>query len=308
MIDYDSHKWHRHLFDVRGTMVREIMHRVAFTTAWAVLVVLLEEYFLRRTIPVTVHSLVGTALGLLLVFRTNASYDRFWEGRKLWGGIVNETRNLARMSSVLLARQDPEKHAELVRWTIAWAYCTMHSLRGRRDLGPIAEQLPQGSVKRALQAQHAPLWLAIRMSRVIEDARREGLIDTIQQQAMDHNVQLLIDYVGACERIVKTPLPFAYVVHLRRALLLYTFTLPFALLRDMGNATIAAVFFVSYVFYGIEEIGVQIEDPFGYDDNDLPLERICSTIENNLKSTIDGEVFQCAPIPTEGDELPQSAV
>jgi putative membrane protein len=111
---------------------------------------------------------------------------------------------------------------------------------------------------------------------------------------LDHNVQLLIDYMGACERIHKTPLPFAYVVHLRRALILYTATLPFALLKPFGWGSLVATFLIAYVLFGIEEIGVEIEDPFGVDDNDLPLERICETIQRDLE-TIAAEQPDAAP-------------
>ncbi len=105
--------------------------------------------------------------------------------------------------------------------------------------------------------------------------------------ALDQNVHLLTDHLGACERIHKTPLPFAYVVHLRRALILFCFTLPFALVRDFGWGTILDTLLVAYVFFGIEEIGVEIENPFGLDDNDLPLERLCATIERDLLALID---------------------
>jgi putative membrane protein len=103
---------------------------------------------------------------------------------------------------------------------------------------------------------------------------------------LDNNVQLLIDYIGACERIHKTPLPFAYVVHLRRALILYCLTLPFALIESYGWSTVIDTLLIAYILFGIEEIGVEIEDPFGKDDNDLPLEQICATIERNLLSVI----------------------
>ncbi|HEU4535955.1 MAG TPA: bestrophin family ion channel, partial [Polyangiaceae bacterium] len=103
---------------------------------------------------------------------------------------------------------------------------------------------------------------------------------------LDQNVQLLIDYLGGCERIHKTPLPFAYMVHLRRALVLYFFTLPFAIVDQFKGLTILAIAVVSYVFFGIEEIGVEIEDPFGYDANDLPLEAICDTIRANVTALL----------------------
>ena len=105
--------------------------------------------------------------------------------------------------------------------------------------------------------------------------------------ALDQNVHFLIDHLGACERIHKTPLPFAYMVHLRRALILFCFTLPFALVGDFGWGTIPRHGLVAYVFFGIEEIGVEIEDPFGLDDNDLPLERLSATIKADLIALIE---------------------
>jgi putative membrane protein len=105
--------------------------------------------------------------------------------------------------------------------------------------------------------------------------------------AIDNNVQQLIDYLGACERIQKTPLPFAYVVHLRRALVLYCLTLPFALVEPFGWSTVIYALMIAYILFGIEEIGVEIENPFGTDYNDLPLEQICGTIERDLLAIIE---------------------
>jgi len=285
MIDYDAHRWWDHLFDIKGSLVRQIFVAVMACVVWSAGVVAFHKYVHADSIPATVHSLVGVPLGLLLVFRTNASYDRFWEGRKQWGGIVNETRNLARSACVLL-KEAPDLRDSVVRWTAAWAYSAMFSLRGGGGLGPPGTTLPKSETAAALAAQHVPLAVAVRISRDLDEARRRGVISDYQQIALDQNVQLLIDYLGACERIHKTPLPFAYVVHLRRALILYCFSLPFALVDPFGWATVGLVFVLAYTFFGIEEIGVEIEDPFGEDDNDLPLERICITIEKNLTALI----------------------
>jgi putative membrane protein len=113
-------------------------------------------------------------------------------------------------------------------------------------------------------------------------ARDKGLISDIILWELDHNVQQLVDYLGACERIHTTPLPYAYMVHLRRVLILYCFTLPFALVDTFGWLTVPAVLGVAYTFFGIEEIGVEIEDPFGNDLNDLALEDLCAKIAKNL--------------------------
>src|SRR6478672_8605972 len=147
MIDYDPHNWFDHLCDIKGSLVREIAPRVGFCVLFSILVTFFHLYIEPVHIPATVHSLVGVALGLLLVFRTNASYDRFWEGRKLWGGIVNESRNLARQSRGLIAPGAPELHRALALWVAAFAYAAMNSLRGGAGLGPPAEGLPREEVE-----------------------------------------------------------------------------------------------------------------------------------------------------------------
>lgn len=285
MIDYDAHKWWDHLLDIKGSLVKEILPAVIICVVWSAGTVWFDKHVYHVGIPATVHSLVGLALGLLLVFRTNASYDRFWEGRKLWGAIINETRNLARSARVLLS-DAPELRDSIIKWTSAWAYSAMFSLRGKRGLGPWSASLPAAEVDAVLSAQHVPLAVAVRLSQLINEAKRRGLISDIQQMALDQNVQLFIDYIGACERIHKTPLPFAYVVHLRRALMLYCFSLPFALVDTFGWTTLGVTLVLAFTFFGIEEIGVEIEDPFGVDDNDLPLEAICTNIERNLTALL----------------------
>jgi putative membrane protein len=285
MVDYDPHNWRSHLLDIKGSMVRQITWRVLTCFAWAVAVVCFDKFVFRTEVPSTGHVLVGVALGLLLVFRTNSSYDRFWEGRKLWGGIVNETRNLARAAAAVMPNS-PDVVRRIILWTIAFPYASMHLLRGGEGMGPTAGELPEDQVALTLKSNHVPLAIARRISEELNAAREAGIISDIQQMAVDQNVQQLIDYIGACERIHKTPMPFAYMVHLRRAIIIYCFTLPFALVKDFGWWTIWAVLLVSYLMYGIEEIGVEIEDPFGRDDNDLPLERFCEGIEQTLRGVL----------------------
>lgn len=281
MIQYDPHRWFDHFFDVRGSLVREISGRVSLCVIWTVVVVTVHFHWFSVAIPSLVHTLVGTALGLLLVFRTNASYDRFWEGRKLWGGIVNETRNLIRGAAVQFGA-DRDGLFELTRWTAVFPFAVTSCLRGEAGIGPHANQLSSHEVAGVTQAQHVALAVASRMTAVLNRARHDGRFSDIIYTGLDQNIQQLVDYLGACERIRNTPLPFAYVVHLRRALVMYCFTLPFALVSSYGWCTILDVLVIAYVFFGIEEIGVEIEGPFGTDDNDLPLENICETIHRNL--------------------------
>lgn len=281
MIHYDPHRWLDHLFDIRGTLVREIAWRVGLCVLWAGLVVVCHYKVRPLGTSVVLHSLVGVALGLLLVFRTNASYDRYWEGRRLWGGIVNETRNLIRGASVHLA-SDPALLHRLTRWTAVFPWAVMSTLRGESDLGPSIEELSLDQIHAAKTAQHPALLTAQKMTGCLREAGRRGLIPDVIEASLDANVQQLVDYLGGCERIRKTPLPFAYVVHLRRGLIIYCFSLPFALVDSFGWFTILDVLLVAYTFFGIEEIGVEIEGPFGNDENDLPLPEICVTIRHNL--------------------------
>ncbi len=281
MIQYDPHRWFDHFFDIRGSLLREISGRVSLCAIWTVVVVTVHFLWFPLGIPLLLHTLVGTALGLLLVFRTNASYDRFWEGRKLWGGIVNETRNLIRGATEQFGA-DREGLFELTRWTAVFPFAVASGLRGEGGIGPLAKQFSAQEVASVTQAQHVGLAVASRMTAILNRARREGRFSDLVYVALDQNIQQLVDNLGACERIRKTPLPFAYVVHLRRALVVYCFTLPFALVASYGWYTILDVVLVAYLFFGIEEIGVEIEGPFGTDDNDLPLDDICETIHRNL--------------------------
>jgi putative membrane protein len=292
MIDYEPHRWRDHLLQIRGSMVIEISYRVFACVLCATGLVAAHMYLRPLDISDKPHTYVGLALGLLLVFRTNASYDRFWEGRKLWGSIVNASRNLARVGRVLLERpadESAERRAageraarDLIRWLACLPYATMNTLRGERGLGAAGERLTADERAAVLAAQHVPLAVAARMSTVLREAARSGLLTDYQHMQLEAYVSALIDYVGACERIVKTPLPFAYVVHLRRALILYCFSLPLALVSLFGWYTVLVTLLIAYILFGIEEIGVEIEDPFGDDDNDLPLEQISQNIEKNI--------------------------
>jgi putative membrane protein len=309
MIEYDSRKWSSHLFVIRGAIIGRIFWRLALFTAWCVAVAAFHKYVRPVGMPSTVHTLVGVALGLLLVFRTNCSYDRFWEGRKMWGGIVNESRNLATAASAYLGNKHPLLEP-IILWTSSFSYSAMHALRGTSGLGPAAERLPSEEVAAVLAAKHVPSAVALRIRRLLASAQATGQLNYNNTVAIDGNVQLLIDYIGGCERILKTPLPFAYVVHLRRALVIYCLTIPFALVETFGWFTCIVTLLIGYILFGIEEIGVEIEDPFGDDANDLPLEQICENIERNVFAILN-DTQTTAPNDGDGASLsltPQALV
>lgn len=289
MIQYDAHNWFEHLFDIKGSMVREIFGRVLACVVWAALACLLNRYasdwFQVKSlgIPETAHALVGGVLALLLVFRTNASYDRFWEGRRLWGAMVNECRNLARLSKTWLLR-DESLANEICEWITVYPCMVLRRLRGTREEDVTRWNLTPAELTLVFQSQHASLNVARKLTERFLQARDRGLLSDLQLVTSETSVQRLVDYLGGCERIQNTPMPFAYMVHLRRALIVYCFTLPFALLDKFHWGTVIVVLLISYVMFGVEEIGVEIENPFGVDENDLPLERLCETIQRDVRS------------------------
>lgn len=290
MIQYDAHNWFEHLFDIKGSMVREITGRVLICVGWAVFVCVLNQradLFGVKSLgfPETAHGLIGGVLSLLLVFRTNASYDRFWDGRRLWGAMVNECRNLARVSKTWFGA-DERLAIEACEWITVFPWMVMHRLRGTQDDRTSHWDLDPVVLSSVFKSARPPLEVARKLSQLFLQGRDRGLISDLQLVSVEGNVQRLIDYLGGCERIQNTPMPFAYMVHLRRALIVYCFTLPFALLDKFHWGTIPVVLLMSYVMFGVEEIGVEIENPFGVDENDLPLERICETILRDVRGSI----------------------
>jgi putative membrane protein len=281
LIEYNPHRWRDHFFDIKGSMVREIAYRIGLCAFTAIGVAIADHYWRELAISDRAHALVGPALALLLVFRTNSANDRYVEGRRLWGGIVNSSRNLRR-KAVEMFPDAPATVDRIVEWTIAFAWATRARLIDKKALGP-SSRLPAEAQHAALAASHVPTATAHRITEIFADARRRGAITDIQHQMLDADVQALVDHLGGCERINTTPLPFAYAVHLRRALILYCMSLPFALVATLHEWTPLVCFVVAYILIGIEEIGTEIEGPFGERVNDLPLDRICTNLEAQLR-------------------------
>ncbi len=274
MIEYDPHEWFSHFWDVKGSMLRAIFPRVALCTALAACVAALWASRVPVAMPITIHSLVGVAIGLLLVFRTNSSYERFWEARRLWGQLTNTSRNFARIFHSIRP-EAPDLADAGCAWIAAFPTALAQRLRAApSDRASFDQSLNESEVEAV----------------IVDNAARRGAITDIRRVYFESQIQLLIDILGGCERIQSTPLPFAYVVHLRRAVILYCATLPFGLVADFGWWSVVGTLFVSFVFFGIEDIGVEIENPFGDDDNDLPLERYCRTIARDVQSRVDPDV------------------
>jgi putative membrane protein len=283
MIRYDPHIWRSTFFAIRGSMIQVIGLRSFYVTLVATVLTVIHFYVVRISLTSinSVHGIVSTAMGFLLVFRTNASYDRWWEGRKLWGAIVNTCRNMAR-SAVVHLSDTPERLEAVMRLIRAFPPASTHLLRNKQWNQP--ELFSSHDSNRHLAKSHPPLAICTSLSEHLKQAHRARQISDIVFTSLDADCHQLVDIIGACERIHKTPIPFAYVVHLRRALVIYCASLPLALVDTFGWYNLIIVFVISYILFGIEEIGVEIEDPFGDDENDLPLEQISEGIDKNVRA------------------------
>lgn len=288
MIDYDTKGWIGVLTRMRGSVLQHVIVRVAVCGALGVAAMVLFETY-KAKIPATAHTMLGVALGLLLVFRTNASYDRYWEGRRLLGLIVNRTRDLARQADALITGEDEaaiHARSEVRRFVILYFALLRQYLRAERDLSQIS--IPLSAQERAelepikVRPNVAVAWL----SRTLQACVAEGRLSQQSRWLMDLNITSLVDSWGGCERIYKTPIPFAYAQHIKAFLTIFCFSAPFALVESMRWATPVAAALLAFGMFGIEQIGVEIEDPFGYDPNDLPVDAIGETIERDTNDVI----------------------
>mmetsp|Transcript_42006 Transcript_42006/g.103582 ORF Transcript_42006/g.103582 Transcript_42006/m.103582 type:complete len:534 (+) Transcript_42006:92-1693(+) len=235
----------------------------------------------------TVHQTQIGFISLLIVFRTSQAYARWWEGRTLWGSIVNSTRNLASNSAAFIA--DEMRYTRVIICTIAFAYATKQSLRAKKfDKAEMAGLFSDEEIDLMNQVEHIPMLMVdeirrtIKTELVITKQAPGGLPSDNLDIVLAVDIKALVDALGGCERIAKTPMPFGYLAQLRIFILLWLVSWPLALAKNYEWASIAMVAFVAFIMLKIEEMAVQIEHPFGMGANDLPIDTICVTIERNL--------------------------
>ena len=278
MVEYNAKNWLDVLFRLRGSILPRLLPRIA---AVAVLGVGAAALFARNGafVPPLGHTLVGVALGLLLVFRTNTAYDRFWEGRRLFGTLVNRARDFARQ--VVSYIDSPEDRRILVRHIqLSYALIRQH-VRGERDLAALGTLCTDDEraalTPVACRPNVAMRWISDRLAaRANAQTLQEGRL-----RMLDQHLTLFAECLGGAERILRTPIPFAYAQHIKAFLVLFCFTAPFAMVQAMGWYTPIAAAVLAFALFGIDEIGVEIEEPFGYDANDLPLDRFGETINRD---------------------------
>jgi putative membrane protein len=264
--------WWRLVFKYRGSELPRTKGRIIGVAAVALVVTVLEaRHDWHPNLTPLPFTLVGIALGIFLGFRNNASYDRWWEGRKLWGALVNTTRSFARQTLTLVGprgsgHEDAQVAAlrrELVLRIVAFVHALRLSLRDVNDIGELA-----------------------RTAERLRAAYDRGWIHDVHLPVLEGSMTALTDIQGACERIKSTPIPFSYTTLIHRITAGYCYALPFGLVDSVGVLTPAVCVIVAYAFFGLDVVGDELEMPFGMDPNDLPLDAISRTIEVNLRQRI----------------------
>lgn len=281
--------WFKTALNIEGSVIPAILSRVLWCGAFGLFISVLDFY----KIPIVAKAIGGIipsiVLGLLLVFRTNTAYERFWEGRKAWGSIVNHTRNLSRLIWVAIAESEPihwQEKEQAVKLLVAFAIATKLHLREQPVDDRLSKLVSPLQFSKLQTMNNPPLEIAFWISDFLQAKQEQGQINLYQMNELQTILNSLVDTLGACERILRTPIPLAYAIHLRQLLFIYCFLLPFQVVEELRWWTAPAIALVSFTLFGIEAIGVEIENPFGTDPNDLPLDTICDTIERNIDDLI----------------------
>ncbi len=284
MIKYNPKDWFGLIFQFHKSDTFRKMGWVLLTFAiYSSVVVYLELYFkdvLEFKSTVQVHSLLGFVLALLLVFRTNSAYDRWWEGRKLWGTMVNNCRNMAIKINAVTSSSNEKEYWKLM--ITNYVFAMKEHLRN----GVKTEELTLGD-NEILDSKHVPNAIAGDMYKRLHKLYKDKEITGDQLITLDKELKSFTDIIGGCERIRKTPIPYSYSLFLKKFIFLYVITIPFGMVYNFNYWTIPIATIILYVLGSIELIAEEIEDPFGTDANDLPTDALCETIRDNVK-----EIFE----------------
>ena len=288
-MNLEQPNWFKIALRIEGSVIPTIVVRVLCCGAFGLLISVLAFY----KIPVGAKALGSVVpsivLGLLLVFRTNTAYERFWEGRKAWGALVNNIRNLSRLIWVAIAEIDlthPQEKEEILKLLVAFAVATKLHLRSQPVDDRVAGLVSPLQFAKLQVTTNPPLEIAFWISDYLQATHEYGQISLYQMNQLQGILNIMVDTLGVCERILRTPMPLAYAIHLKQLLLIYCLLLPFQIVDELRWWTAPAIALVSFTLFGIEAIGVEIENPFGTDPNDLPLDTICNTIERNIDDLI----------------------
>ena len=287
MINYNPKSWIKLIFSLnKSDTIRILWKQLIYISLLAALIImllhllskdhqdLLSDYTKELT---AIYSLIGFVMSLLLLFRTNGAYDRWWEGRKLWGAIVNDCRSGFLKITTRISNEEDKK--EFARLLSLYIYNAKNNLRANKN--SLVFQKYEDPSKDNSPVQVMKL-IYIKL-RVLEKQGELSQGDLIQ---IDVNLNGLIASLGGCQRIKNTPIPFSYSIFIKKFIFLYVISLPIVFFHFDYWAVLITTF-VFYALVSMEVLAEEIEDPFGTDANDLPLDQICQTIKQDLNNIIE---------------------
>ncbi len=281
--------WLLHLvFFYREKVFRKLIPIMTVLAIYAIVIVYIDAYSnrfekLEMMNLGQFHLIFSFILGIIISFRVNTTYARWWEGRVLWGNIVNNCRNLGMKFDNFAGLQNYPHFFDCLR--ILPAVIKFHL---RKDRKSVTQEL--NSIGIIYEVEHPVIYLTNRMYGVINELRNQDKIRFEQYMAMDVHLVNLIDMTGGCERIANTPVPAAFAFFVKQALLFYSLIFPFGWVDKFGYFIIPMILMMVYVLLGLEILSEELENPFGTDDNDLPLDSLTTTIANNVTSIAERKV------------------
>lgn len=279
------------LFEWKGSVLPQLLPRLGLLILYSGVLVYFRDFLMQYHLHInpTIFTVFGIALALFLGFRNNVSYDRFWEGRKLWGALLNDTRSLARQAHNLTDNSgNKEEISAFVNKLIALVYALKHQLRHTDAKDDMARLLPEAFANDLQHYRFKPVMLLKSLGEWVKINKQKENISALSQLAFEENLNKLSDIIGGCERIAGTPIPYSYSVLLHRTVYIYCFMLPFGFVDTLGWLTPFIIAFVAYTFVALEAIADELEDPFGTQPNDLALDTMATMIESTLRE-IDGQ-------------------
>ena len=281
MINYNPKDWFGLIFKFhKSDTFRQLFWVILSVSIYSLVIVYIELDVMQMNFTSTVmHSLLGFIISLLLVFRTNTAYDRWWEGRKQWGALVNVSRNFS--LKVLSSISDEKDRNQLLKWTRLYPFVLKEHLRNAQyDL--LDEETIGLIPKDSINADHVPNSIALKMQILVEASTKENF-NSANKLALLEDLNRFTDICGACERIKKTPIPYTYNIFIKKFIFVYTITMPIGFAGAFEYWTILITGFTFYILASLELIAESIEDPFGLDSDDLPTDDMAVNIAKNIK-------------------------
>lgn len=292
MVTYNPKEWFKPLIQFhRGDTFRKLWPMLIMIGIYTAIVAFVEIKYLNlsndshvKNIPI-MHSLLGFAISMLLVFRTNTAYDRWWEGRKLWGALVNASRNLAVKLDAMLPQDDTRNRSYFANIIGLYPKELQHHLQKEQTRLELDES-PHPEIPDFDRSRHVPSQLISHLQQRITKLIRNGEMNDQQLLVLNTELIAFLDICGACERIKNTPIPYSYSSFIKKFIFIYVLTLPLGYVFSLGYIAVPVVVFVFYVLASLEVIAEEIEDPFGIDTNDLPMDRMSVTIAKNVEEIL----------------------